>query len=310
MERIFQGQSIEKNGKVLQPYTWNGQLLYLPSHVFQFFGIQQDSTAVSLNRQQLVKVPYPDSFKLFGRQYTSKIGQYAYTLSGLVMLTATHLDNELCVQFVETAWSLAMPHMSSVHELTLKFNAYVQQNETNLRELNAKIDQLTKPVPIHIPSEQQYWIGKDGLYHVRTTITDVPGYWSPSQAADELRLRSRSRRPHVGLVTSIIKTALKIRNVNTKPDKNWQWFVVEFPNEYTGTTADSLQIRLTDEGMATVQEWWRRHAYEYRIEEKDGHGYYLDKRYNIYENDPLEKPFSEQVNLTVSNINGADIIDV
>lgn len=305
MERIFSGEPYRIENDELRPYRDEDKLVFRPKNVYAFFGTP---SRVYPFRPGVDFYTVQDSKKVFGPKCYDRVT--ALTLSGVVIVASENPDNERCTEFLEAAWKKATPFLTSLHDLQLRFNMYMQQNEATIKILNNRLVKIEESRGV-IAYDSQYWIDDNGIYHVRSTTVDVPGYWSPSQMAFELDLRSKSRRPHVQLVTMIMKTALGCtNNPKTLDPSLGRWFIVEFPNQSTGMAAESVQLRLTEKGMTHVVDWWSKHAAEYAIERKTEHGYYLDQFYRTYDEDPLILPFEDQVNPVGGNMNSADVIEV
>jgi len=312
---ILLGQRFESNDELWEPMICRDKPVLTPDAVKIFGGKPSILGLVEGN----------DYFSLTGfelRQFFVKNGivfrpltrMYVYTIPGVIKILS-HGCNSTGVELISAALRLTYRHLSEVSQIQLALSSFRSLYEAEMTLIESRISRLETNAPasvsndtaIHIDSTPS-WTDDEGFIHVNSMNRHVMGYWSMAEVATKLYLYSKDALPHTQLAQDICRAALRISKSAESPGEKY-WATFKYSHYDSGKRHDKNCLRLTDEGLNLVTDWWFRNAYKYAFEEKDRHGYHFSLKFGIHPDIPLRRPYKEAVNPVVGNVDDSSIID-
>jgi hypothetical protein len=318
VESVLLGKFYEDDNDIWEPILYQDKPVLTPDKIKEFFDVDDFSGLVNGRDYIVLSGPELRTFYRENKIRSNIRRQTVYTMPGIIRLLSLHPCNSFGIDFVVTALNLTYSRLSDVSQLKLAFSTFQSVYEADKLFLESRMNRLEQSSTALVPVEESNVINVDrtsvwqddlGFYHVNYINRHVVGYFSMTEVAANLNLYSNTMNPHTQLAEEICRTALKIpRGAEKATGDLWQTF--KYSHYDSGKRHDKNCLRITDEGMNFVRDWWFRHASEFAFEEKNRHGYHFSKKYDIYKDIPLMGSYQNMVNPTVGNVDNSNIIDV
>lgn len=316
-EAILLGQPYENTEEIWVPIMYQDIPVLTPEMIKNIFGGKASIYGLEKER---------DYFKLSGFELRNFLrdnnmdsrvsSMYVYTMPGVIRILSKGC-NSIGVELILAALNLTYYYSSDIGQLRLAFFTFCSVHNADMKLIESRIqkiennrslvsvDNSTDIIPI---DSTPWWRDDEGFIHVNSINRHVMGYWSMSEVAAKLNLYSESSLPHTQLAEDICYVVLRIGKHAESPNEKY-WATFKYSHYDSGKRHDKNCLRLTDEGLNLVQDWWFRNASKYAFEEKKRHGYNFSKKFAIHPDIPLMASYREMVNPVVGNVNDSGIID-
>lgn len=264
-----------------------------------------------------------------GRNYSSYDYVQVYTRSGLLKIASMFPESVNAWGLIAAAFKLVFSNLSQQYSVKFMLESMQQVHQADIQLLERRVAKLedqsimtlvpANQVTEQFPDEEDdgvlididrtpVWRDEFGFLHVNSMNRHVIGYYSMIEVAAQLNLYSESMNPHAQLAQDVCRTALKIPYTAEQPDGD-TWCTFKYSHYDSGKKHDKDCLRLTEEGMNRVRNWWIEHASEYAFIEKRRHGYNFTKKFSIHPDIPLMEPYKSVVN-PAGGMQDDTIIDV
>lgn len=261
-----------------------------------------------------------------GVSYPKSMYISVFTRKGMIKLASMFPNKPNSLGLVLAAFRLVSENMTKKYSVEFMIKNLEQVQQSTYQLLSRRVSKLDDeistlkenglPVPVQpvaVDSETidvdrtMFWRDNGGFIHVNSMNRHVIGYYSMTEVAAKLNLYSESMNPHSELAENICRTALRIPYTSRQSSGDL-WCTFKYTHYGSGKTHDKDCLRLTEEGMNKVTDWWIRHASEYTFVERNRHGYNFSKKFAVHPDIPLMESYKTIVN-PVGGMQDNSIID-
>lgn len=325
LEAVLLGEHFEDDIIVWEPILYQNKPVLMPEQIKEYFGVTEFPELVADRDYIVLSGAELRAFLKENKIRKNVRSMYIYTMPGVIRLLAKTDCNSSGIDLIVTALNLTYKRLSDVSQLRLAFSTFCSVYEADKLFTESRINKLERGSNLPAVTDNSLvvpgdgdeiiaidstpvWVDKSGFFHVNQINRHVIGFYAMAEVAANLNLYSVTMNPHVQLVEDICRTALKIPRGAESPDGElWQTF--KYCHYDSGVKHKKNCLRITEEGMNQVRDWWFRHASEFAFEEKERHGYHFSKKFEIHPGIPIMRPYSDSVNPVVKNINDGSVID-